>query len=56
MGKLIDFKTGKEIIEKPLSVEEKFMQDLMHIMSVAKTEEEVSELIFSKYNITIKNK
>ena len=55
MSKLIDFKTGKEIIEKPLSVEDEFIQDLLFVMLSATTEEAIKEALFSKYNITIKN-
>ena len=55
MSKLIDFKTGEEIIETPLSVEDEFIQDLLFVMSSATTEEAIKEGLFSKYTITIKN-
>jgi hypothetical protein len=54
MGKLIDFNTKQEIIIKPLSIEDTFIEDLITLLNNQTPIDILQETLFNKYTITLK--
>jgi hypothetical protein len=54
MGKVIDFNTKQEIIIKPPTIEDEFIEELILLLSTQPTKELLQEILFSKWNLTKK--